>query len=108
MPGVDVVVVAFGRHPRPVQPRRLVVMAVRVVVAPLGPTGLVAGCDQRHPGRQQQRGEQIALLTATNRADVGIGIGFDTFGAIVRRAVVVSAVAVVFAVGLVVLGLIRH
>ena len=46
----------------PVHPAELVVLAVDVVVAPLGAAELVAVGDHRHALGQQQRGQDVALL----------------------------------------------
>ena len=90
----------------PVDPRQLVVLAVGVVVAALGAADLVAGQEHRHALRQQQRREEVALLPRPQLVDRRIvGRPLD---AVVPRAVVALAVAVVFAVGLVVLVVVRH
>ncbi len=86
---------------RPVEPGDLVVLAVGVVVAALRAADLVAAEQHRHALRQQQRGQQVALLACPQREHLGVvGRSLD---AAVPRAVVVLAVAVVLAVGLVVL-----
>ena len=53
------------------------------------------------PWREQQRGQEVALLARAQREDLGIVGG--ALDAAVPGAVVVGAVAVVLAVGLVVL-----
>ena len=85
----------------PVQPGHLVVLAVGVVVAAGGAPDLVAGGEHRHAGGEQQRAEKVAHRATPREGDHGV-VG-RTFGAVVPRAVVVAAVAVVLAVGLVVL-----
>ena len=74
---------------------------VGVVVAALGAAALVAGGDHRDAGRQAQRGQQVRGLLAAQGHDLGVvGLALD---AAVPGPVVVGAVAVVLAVGLVVL-----
>src|SRR5262245_1288593 len=90
----------------PVVPRGLVVLAVGVVVSVLRPPDLVAAGQHRHALRQEQRREEIALLPAAKAVHVRI-VG-RPFGAAVPRSVVSLAVATVFAVGLVVLLVVRH
>src|SRR6202023_1970215 len=90
---------------RPVEPGGLVVLAVGVVAAPLGPTELVAAEQHRDTLGQQQRREEVALLPATQAGDRGVIR--RAFHAAVPRPVVVRAVAVVVPVGLVVLGVVR-
>ena len=85
----------------PVQPGELVVLAVGVVVAVLRVAELVAGQQHRHALREEQRGDEVALLPLAQRDDVRV-VG-RPFGAAVPAVVVVGAVAVVLAVGLVVL-----
>ena len=82
-------------EPRPVHPADLVVLAIGVVVAALAVADLVAGEDQRHALRQQQRGQLIAAQQPPPLEDRGIvGRPFD---AAIEAVVVVGAVAVVFA-----------
>src|SRR4051794_30634576 len=89
----------------PVEPRQLVVLAPRVVVAVLRPPPLVAAEQHRHALREEQRGEEVAYLTLTQRVDLRIvGRAFD---AAVPGAVVGRAVVVVLAVRLVVLLVVR-
>ena len=92
--------------PAPVDPRRLVVLVVGVVVATLRPGELVAGDEHRRAVAQQQQ--------STSRCAAGGGGGGNLVGdvrsslpATVPRAVVVGAVGVVPAVGLVVLAVVR-
>ena len=92
--------VLFRAH-RPVHPGDLVVLAVGVVVASLGAPDLVAGQQHRDALRQQQRGEEVALLPRPQREHrLVVGRALD---AAVPGPVVVAAVPAVLAVGLVVL-----
>ncbi len=90
----------------PRQPGDLVVQAVGVVVAALGTAALVAGREHGHAGRQQQGGQQVGRLAVSQAHDVGV-VGL-TLDPTVPRSVVIGAVAVVVAVRLVVLLLVRH
>src|SRR5208282_3481324 len=72
-----------------------------VVVAPLGASHLVAREQHRDSLRQQQRGQEVALLPGPQR-EHGLVVG-GTFGAAVPGPVVIAAVPAVLAVGLVVL-----
>src|SRR6185437_12407057 len=85
----------------PIYPGNLVVLAIAVVIAVLRPAELVAAEDHRRTLGQQQRREHVALLPLAQRDDVGI-VG-RTFGAVIPGAIVGMAVAIVFAVRLVVL-----
>src|SRR5216683_6519006 len=85
----------------PVEPGKLVVLAVGVVVALLRAPDLVPAADHRDPLREQQGGEEIALLPGAERIDAVVVR--RSFGAAVPRAVVALAVAVLLAVRLVVL-----
>lgn len=90
----------------PVDPGELVVLAVAVVVAVLGAAQLVAVTDHRHALRQQQRGQEIALLAGPQGVDLLV-VG-RSLGAAVPGPVVALAVVVVLAVGLVVLLVVGH
>ena len=57
----------------PVDPRQRVVLRVRVVVAALRASELVAHREHRRAARQQQRREQVADVAAARRADRGVG-----------------------------------
>ena len=89
----------------PVDPARGVVVAVGVVVAALGPSQLVPAQDHRDPLAQEQRGQEVAALAGAQLPDGGVVGG--ALDAVVGRAVVVGAVPVVLAVGLVVLAVVR-
>src|SRR5581483_2970800 len=90
---------------RPVEPRQPVVLAVRVVVALLRAPDLVAAEQHRDALREEERGEEVALLAGAERLDRRV-VG-RTFDAAVPRAVVALAVAVLLAVRLVVLLVVR-
>ncbi len=62
----------FERDIFPIEPGNLVVMAVGVVVASLRAADLVAGEQHRDPERQQQGGDQVALLEFAQGSDSGI------------------------------------
>ena len=87
--------------------RDLVVLAVGVVVAALGAAQLVAGVEHRHAGRQQQGAEQVADRPARAAPAIVRVVG-RALDAVVPRPVVVAAVAVALAVGLVVLVVVRR
>ena len=89
----------------PVEPRDLVVLAPRVVVAALRAAPLVAAEQHRHALREQQRREEVPLLARAQRVDRRI-VG-RPLGPAVPRAVVVGAVLVALAVRLVVLLVVR-
>src|SRR3954449_11286269 len=89
----------------PVDPGNVIVLAIGVVVAPLGATALVTGDDHRYALRQEKRGEEIALLLLAQRDDLDV-IG-RSLNPAVPGPVVALAVAVVLAVGLVVLVVVR-
>ena len=102
----DLVDVEPGVLGGPVDPGGLVVLAVGVVVAALGTPALVARGDHRHAvGQAQGRHHVGRLPTAYGDEGRVVGLALDP---VVPRAVVVGAVAVVLAVGLVVLVLVGH
>ena len=86
---------------RPIEPTGLVILAVGVVIALLGAAHLVAGGEHGDAAREQQDGRKVAYLPVAERLDRRI-VGF-TLDAAVPAQVIVDAVAVAFAVGLVVL-----
>ena len=90
----------------PVDPAERIVLAVDVVVAVLRVARFVAGQQHRGALRQQQCRQQIALLPTAQRTHVGVVS--RAFGTAIPRKVVAAAVAIVLAVGLVVLVVIRH
>ncbi|WP_286160941.1 hypothetical protein [Aphanothece minutissima] len=82
-------------------PPQRVVLAPGVVVAALAAAHLIAHQQHRHPGSQQQGGQQVAQLPVPQAVDAGIAAG--ALDAVVPAVVVVVAVTVVLAVGQVVL-----
>src|SRR6185437_8337663 len=90
---------------QPVGPRDIVVLAVSVVVAALRAADLVAREQHRNTQRQQQGGEQIALLLVAKRRDRRI-VG-RPLGPAVPAEITVVAVAIALAIGLVVLLVVR-
>ena len=93
-------VVAWLAEIVPAHPAGLVVLAIGVVVAVLRIADLVAGQHQRRPQREEQAGELVLAELPAQRDDRGVG-GRALMAAIVA-VVVVGAVAIVLAVGLVV------
>src|SRR6266487_5211918 len=90
----------------PVHPGDLVVLAVAIVVALLGPPHLVPRQHHRDALRAEQCGQEIPLLPGPQAQDRRIGRG--SLGTAVPRPVVVGAVGVAFAVRLVVLAVVAH
>src|ERR1700685_2132692 len=80
-------------HIFPIHPRNLVVVAVRVVIAPLGATEFVAGEQHRDAQRQEQRRDEIALLTRAQHADLALVAG-RAFNPAVPRSIVGLPVAI--------------
>src|SRR5450759_1308143 len=90
----------------PVDPGQLVVLAVDVVVAALGPPDLVAVGDHRDTLAEQERGQEVALLLPTQGVDgLVVGLALDPA---VPGAVVALAVLVALAVGVVALVVVSH
>src|SRR5262249_35112786 len=67
----------------PVDPGELVVLAVAVIVAVLRAAQLVAVTDHRHALRQQQRGDEIALLASAQFVDLRV-VGWPLRAAVPR------------------------
>ena len=84
---------------RPIDPRQRAILRVRVVVALLRASKLVAHRKHRGAARDQQGGEQVATVAASRRADFGVGC--RPFDAVIPRPVDGAAIDVVLAVGLV-------
>src|SRR6202035_3594612 len=87
--------------PLPVQPADLVVLTISVVVPLLGAAELVAGQKHGHALRQKEHRQKIALLSPPQTVDVRIVRW--TFNAAVPGTIVIIAVAVLVAIGFVVL-----
>ncbi len=102
----DLVDVQPGVVRAPVHPRDLVVLDVGVVVAALGAAPLVAGGQHRDAVGQAQGRDQVGGLPAAQREDRRV-VGLALL-ATVPGPVVVGAVTVALAVGLVVLAVVRH
>ena len=105
-PAGELVQVGVRLPQGPVHPGDLGVLAVDVVVAPLGAPDLVAVRDHRGALRDHQRAHDVAHLLGAQRQDIRV-VGRALHPA-VPRPVVAFAVAVVLAVGLVVLLVVRH
>jgi len=60
-------------HPVPIEPRQRPVLTIRVVVAALRASDLVAGKEHRDALREKQGGKEVLLLTVTQRQDRRIG-----------------------------------
>src|SRR5680860_324497 len=90
----------------PVDPGELIVLAVDVVVAALGPTDLVAVGDHRDTLAEQECGEEVALLLPSQGVDRGV-VGLALYPA-VPGPVVALAVVVCLSVGRVVLLVVGH
>src|SRR5207302_9862588 len=84
----------------PVDPTDLVVLGVGVVVAGLRAADLVAAADHGYALRAEQGHQEIPLLPLAHiDDDLIVGGPFD---AVVVGVVVIGAVAIVFAIGLIV------
>src|SRR5579863_5789549 len=92
-PGIDLV---------PVQPRDLIVLAVRVVVALLRAAEFVARKQHRNAQREEERGEKISLLTRSQDGDLAI-VTSRAFHTAIPGTIVGLAVAILLAVVLVML-----
>ena len=90
----------------PVEPGDRVVLAVGVVVALLGAADLVAAQEERDAEGQQERREHGPPLAGPQSQHVGVVVG--ALGPTVPRTVVVRAVPVGLAVGLVVLAVVGN
>ena len=90
----------------PVHPAQGIVLAPGVVVAPLAAPHLIPHQQHRHPRRQQQAGQKVADLPVAQGIHGRVAAG--PLRAVVPAVVVVVAIAVVFAVGQVVLAVVAH
>ena len=89
----------------PVKPTDIAVLAIGIVVAPLGTAHLVAHEQHRRAGRQHLQREKVLDLAVAQRLDRRI-VG-RSFRAAVPAQIVIRTVAIVLAVGLVVLVVVR-
>src|SRR3984957_869235 len=90
----------------PIDRARCVVLGVGVVVAALAKAELRTHAEHRRPARGEQKREQIALVARTRFDDRGI-VAWP-LDAMVPAVVVVRAVAIVLAVGLIVLAVVGN
>jgi hypothetical protein len=90
----------------PVEPRQVVVLAVRVVVSVLGVAEFVACKDHGHALREHHRRDDVSLLPLAEREDLGI-VG-RPLGAAVPAFVVIRSIAVPLAVRVVVLLIVAY
>src|SRR5262249_52216585 len=90
----------------PIKPGELVVLTPGVVVAALGPPDFVASQQHWDASTDHQDGNEVLCLTAT-KGDHG-GILRLAFKPAIPAQVVVGAVTVVFAIGLVVLMIVTN
>src|SRR5260370_5308664 len=93
-------VVAFAMKTFPADPARFVILAIGIVVTGLRVADLIASQDQRQALRQQQTGELVSAQLTTKRCYLGI-VG-RAFMAAIGAVVLVGAVAIALAIGLVV------
>src|SRR5690349_14802641 len=93
-------ILVFGPDMLPIKPRDIVVLAISIVVAALRPADFVSSEQHRNTERQQQGGEQVALLAVAQGNNVRIG--GRSLDPVIRAVVAVASVAVVLAIGLVV------
>src|SRR5258705_13693953 len=97
--------VVVAAEQAPVEPGGVVVQAVRVVVPPLCAAHLVAHEQDGRPECEEDDGEEVLPLAIAQLLDGGV-VGWALDSA-VPGAVVVRAVAVLLAVGFVVLTIVR-
>ncbi len=90
----------------PIEPAYFVVLAVGVVVAPLGPEDLVAGTYHGDSLAQHKKGHKVLRLLFPQCRDRGLA-GFP-LDAAVPTVVLITAVAIPFAVRFVVLEVVAH
>src|SRR3974390_578395 len=93
--------VCVGFEERPVQPAYLVVLAVGIVVAELRLTDFVSHEYHRDTQREDRDDQEVLDLAIAQSFHLGV-LGW-TFNAAVPAAIVVSAVAIAFAVRVIVL-----
>ena len=95
---------ALPRLPHPVEPRDVVVLAVGVVVAILCSAELIPSQQHGYAGGEQKSGQEVAHLALTHCGDGRVVRG--ALEAVVVRPVVIGAVAIVLAIGVVVLAVV--
>ena len=81
----------------PIDPARLIVLAIGVVVAALGAAKLVAGRQHRDSQREQQRRDEIAFLAKAQGSYRGIVT--VAFQAAIPTEILIAAVGVLLAIG---------
>src|SRR5208337_3352082 len=81
----------------PVVPTRLVVLAIRVVVAVLPAAAFIAAEQHRHPAGDEQREQEVLDLAPADRFDAWIGR--VTFQAVIVAEILIDPVAATLAVG---------
>src|SRR5271165_1869837 len=84
----------------PVDPGNFVILAVRIVVAPLRTAELIARLQHRHALREEQGGQKVAHLALAQSA-YGL-IARRPFDAAIPAQIVVVTVGIVFQIGLIV------
>ena len=97
-------VIVFAAGLRPIHPANLVILAIGVVVAVLAVADLVARQQQRYALREEQACELITLSPPAHRENRRI-VGY-TFHAAIGAQIIVRSIAIVFAVGQIVLVLV--
>ena len=85
----------------PIEPGNRRILTISVIVSVLGLPEFITGQEHRHPLRKKQRGQKIPLLPRTHGANAGI-IG-RALHATIPTLVVVRPIAVLLAVGFVML-----
>src|SRR5664279_383750 len=93
------------REQRPIEPARLVVLTIGVVVAMLRTPHLIPHERHRRSHSSQQQGEEVQDLSLTERLDPRIGR--RALLTAIPAAIVINAVAIVLSVHLVVFGGVR-
>ena len=90
----------------PIDPTDLIVLAICVVVSQLRVANSIPGQQHRNPLREKQRCQKVALLTGAQGLHLWI-VGWP-FHAAIPTSVIVGAVAILFPVCLIVLGVVAH
>src|SRR4249920_3318602 len=90
----------------PIEPADGVILAIRVVVAELGPPHLVAHHEHRNTEGQEGDSQEVLHLPISELLDCGlVGWAFPTA---IPAAVVVRTIAIVLTIRLVVLSVVRY